>query len=195
MALEIYEAYSVKFGKWCFSIKKKCSRGLVTIFFFFFFCASLCVLTSKFTLCISENFRQNTLTCFISYLLWALKMTLFNDITCMCCMLHTALSTVKLDQLKCWTPLCSLKNFLNMDRREHHSLDCLKERKMKKGSGQYSTFKVGNHSCSAKQTLFQEQPWGDFWETGQSVYGPFQALQCHRKQKLKLWSRVCIKHH
>ena len=48
--------------------------------------------------------------------------------------------------------------------------------------------KVENDLCSTRQilALFQGQPWGDCWETGWSVYGPFQALGCHLELKLKL---------
>ena len=35
--------------------------------------------------------------------------------------------------------LTGLGNCLNMDRPEHHSLACLKERGVEKGSGQHST--------------------------------------------------------
>ena len=35
--------------------------------------------------------------------------------------------------------LRGLRDFLNMDRPEHHSIDCLKERGMEKGSGRHST--------------------------------------------------------
>ena len=47
---------------------------------------------------------------------------------------------------------------------------------------------VRNDLCSTWQTLALSwgQPRGDLWEMGQSMYGPFQALQCHLEQKLKL---------
>ena len=47
---------------------------------------------------------------------------------------------------------------------------------------------VGNNLCSSRQTLalFQGQPCGDCWEMRWSMYGPFQALQCHLELKLKL---------
>ena len=35
--------------------------------------------------------------------------------------------------------LRGLRNFLNMDRPEHHSIDRLKERGVEKGSGRHST--------------------------------------------------------
>ena len=37
--------------------------------------------------------------------------------------------------------LRGLRNFLNMDRPEHHSTDRLKERGVEKGSGRYSTLR------------------------------------------------------
>ena len=37
--------------------------------------------------------------------------------------------------------LRGLRNFLHMDRPEHHSIDCLKERGVEKGSGQHSTLR------------------------------------------------------
>ena len=36
-----------------------------------------------------------------------------------------------------------LKNFLNMDRPEHHSIDSPKERGVEKGSGRHSTLRGG----------------------------------------------------
>ena len=35
--------------------------------------------------------------------------------------------------------VCSLRDFLNMDRPEHHSIDRLKERGVEKGSGRHCT--------------------------------------------------------
>ena len=48
--------------------------------------------------------------------------------------------------------------------------------------------KVRNNLCSTRlnMAMFQGQPWGDCWETGQSMYGPFRVLWCHLEQKLKL---------
>ena len=73
--------------------------------------------------------------------------------------------------------LRGLKNYLNMDRPEHHSIDRLKERGV-----------VQNDLCSTRQilALFRGQPWGDCRETGRSAYGPFRALRCHLELKLKL---------
>ena len=40
-----------------------------------------------------------------------------------------------------------LRNFLNMDRPEHHSIDCLKERRVEKGSGRHSTLQGRERSA------------------------------------------------
>ena len=37
--------------------------------------------------------------------------------------------------------LRGLRDFLNMDRPEHHSIDCWKERGVEKGSGRHSTLR------------------------------------------------------
>ena len=60
--------------------------------------------------------------------------------------------------------LRGLRNFLNMDRPERHSIDRLKERGVEKGSGRHSTLvKVENELYSTRQilALFRGQPWGD----------------------------------
>ena len=59
-----------------------------------------------------------------------------------------------------------LRVFLNMDRPEHHSIDCLMEREVAKGAGDIPHSEVGNDLCSTRQTLalFRGQPWGDCWE-------------------------------
>ena len=57
--------------------------------------------------------------------------------------------------------LWGLRNFLDMDRPEHHSIDCLTERGVKKGSGQHSTlqgqewsvFNQANISTVSRATL------------------------------------------
>ena len=87
--------------------------------------------------------------------------------------------------------LRGLRNFLNMDRLEHHSTDRLKERGVEKGSGWHSTLGPPRSRMFCVQpgkllALFRGQPWGDCWETGQSLYGPFRVLQCHLELKLKL---------
>ena len=60
--------------------------------------------------------------------------------------------------------LRALRNFLNTDKPEHHSIDRLKERGVEKGS--YTDIppsKVDNDLCSTRQilVLFRGQPWGD----------------------------------
>ena len=80
------------------------------------------------------------------------------------------------------------RNFLNMDRPQHHSIDHLKERGVETGRAEIPLPEVGNDVCSTRQTLvlFQGQPLGTYWETGRSAYGPFRALRCHLELKLKL---------
>ena len=80
--------------------------------------------------------------------------------------------------------LRGLRNFLNMDRPEHHSIDCLKER----GVADVLPSEVENDLSSSRQilALFRGQRWRDCRETGRSGYGPFRALQCHLGLKLKL---------
>ena len=75
--------------------------------------------------------------------------------------------------------------FLNMDRPEHHSINRLKERGVEKGSGWHSTLHGWERSTRQILALFQGQSWGDCWELGRSMYGPFRALQCHFELKLK----------
>ena len=82
--------------------------------------------------------------------------------------------------------LRGLRNFLNTDRPEHQSTDRLKERGVEKGSGRHSSLQ-GQEQSVFNQTLalFQGQPCGDCWEMEWSMYGPFQALQCHLELKPK----------
>ena len=47
--------------------------------------------------------------------------------------------------------LVGLRNFLNMDRPEHHSIDRLKERGVEKGGGRHSTLQ-GRERCVFNQT-------------------------------------------
>ena len=59
--------------------------------------------------------------------------------------------------------LRGLRNFLNMNRPEHHITDRLKEREVENGSGRHSSSEVRNDLCSTRQTLalLRGQPWGD----------------------------------
>ena len=108
--------------------------------------------------------------------------------------------------------LRGLRNFLNMDRPEHHSTDHLKERGVEKGSGRHSTLQRRERSVFSqtsigtamhchlhwgdwnfhltnekkkKKALFRGQPWGDCWVMGRSAYGPFWVLRCHLELKLR----------
>ena len=46
--------------------------------------------------------------------------------------------------------LRGLRNFLNMDRPEHHSIDRLKERELRKEVADISPSEVGDDMCSAR---------------------------------------------
>ena len=49
--------------------------------------------------------------------------------------------------------LRGLRNFLNMDRPEHHSIDRLKERGVEKEAADIPSSKVENDLCSTRQIL------------------------------------------
>ena len=82
--------------------------------------------------------------------------------------------------------LRGLRNFLNTDRPEHHSIVRLKERGVEKGSGRHSTlqcreisvFNQSNIDTVSRATL------GRLLRDGASAYGPFRALRCHFELKL-----------
>ena len=93
--------------------------------------------------------------------------------------------------------LRGLRNFLNMDRPEHHSIDLQAERGVEKGIGRHPPPppphlpllpKVENDLSSTRQilALFRGQPWRDCWDTELSAHGPFRALRCHIELKLNL---------
>ena len=58
--------------------------------------------------------------------------------------------------------LRGLRNFLNMDRPEHHSNDCQKERGVEKEATDILPSKVENSLRSTRQilALYRGQPWG-----------------------------------
>ena len=56
----------------------------------------------------------------------------------------------------------------------------------KKKNGEAHRCSWGMQKKKKSMVLFWEQPCGDCWEVGQSTYGPFQAVQWHPKQTLKL---------
>ena len=80
------------------------------------------------------------------------------------------------------------RNFLNMNRPEHHNTDRLKEKGEEKGNDRHSFLRGMERSVSTRQTLplFRGQPRGDCRETGRSAYGPFRAIRCHLELKVKL---------
>ena len=82
--------------------------------------------------------------------------------------------------------LRGLRNFLNMNRPEHHSTDRLKERGVEKGSGRHSTLQ-GRERSVFNQTnigIVSRATLGRLLRDGWSMYGPFQAPQCHLQLKL-----------
>ena len=78
--------------------------------------------------------------------------------------------------------MCSeaLRNFLNMDRPEHHSIDRLKERGVEKGR-ERSAFNQTNIGTVSRATLERLLRDG-----AERIWGPFRALRCHLELKLKL---------
>ena len=66
-------------------------------------------------------------------------------------------------QLSSAEVLRGLRNFLNMDRPEHHSIDRLKERGVEKGSGRHCSPRSGERSVFNQTNIgtFRGQPWGD----------------------------------
>ena len=84
--------------------------------------------------------------------------------------------------------LRGLRNFLNMDRPEHHSTDRLKERGMEKGSGRHSTLQGRERSVFNQTNIgtVLRATLGTLLIDGRSAYGPFRALRCHLELKLKL---------
>ena len=85
--------------------------------------------------------------------------------------------------------LRGLRNFLNMDRPEHHSIDLLKERGVEKGSGRHSilqgrersVFNQTNIGTVLRATLGRLLRYGT-----ERVW----AVRCHLKLKLKLKLKV-----
>ena len=59
--------------------------------------------------------------------------------------------------------LGGLRNFLNMDKPEHHGSDRLEERGVEKEAADIASSEVKNDLCSTRQILavFQGQPLGD----------------------------------
>ena len=72
----------------------------------------------------------------------------------------------------------------NMDRPKHHSIHCLNEKGVEKGSGRPSTLPDRERSVF-NDTNIRGQPWGNCLATGRSAYGPFRALRCHLGEKLE----------
>ena len=80
-----------------------------------------------------------------------------------------------------------MKNFFSMDRPEHHSIDRLKERGVKKGSGRHSTLRGLERSVFNRTNIVtvSRATLGRLLRR-RSAYEPFRALRCHLELKLKL---------
>ena len=68
-----------------------------------------------------------------------------------------------------------LRNFLNMDMPEHHSIDHLKEKGMEKGSGRHSTL-CGRQRPVLKQTNFSRATLGRLLRDGEKRIWTFDAI-------------------
>ena len=80
--------------------------------------------------------------------------------------------------------LISLRNFLNMDRPEHHSTACLKERGMENRSNRHSTLQDREWSCSpGKHWHYFE---GNLGKTAEKQGGVRMDLSEHYHAILKL---------
>ena len=64
-----------------------------------------------------------------------------NSVICSCCIRVWYLVSLTMVRLGWAELLKGLRNFLNMGRPEHHSIDRLKERGLEKGSGRHSTLR------------------------------------------------------
>ena len=67
--------------------------------------------------------------------------------------------------------LWGLRNFLDMDRTQHHSTDRLKERRIEKGNGRHSTLQGWERSVFNRANIgtVLRETLGDRWETGRSA--------------------------
>ena len=69
-----------------------------------------------------------------------------------------------------------LKNCLNIDRPEHHSIDRLKERGVEKEAADIPPSKVRNNLCSTKHWHYFED---NLWETAERQGGALMGLSEH----------------
>ena len=64
--------------------------------------------------------------------------------------------------------LKSLRHYLRAQSQGHHTINCLEERGIERGSAQHFPSKDKSRPLSIRQTLelFQRQYWGNFWKMG-----------------------------
>ena len=80
------------------------------------------------------------------------------------------------------------RNFLNMDRTEHHSIDRLKERGVKKESGRLSTLQGRERSVFNQTNIgtVSRTTLGRLLRDGAERVWAFPSTRCHLELKLKL---------
>ena len=76
-----------------------------------------------------------------------------------------------------------MRDFLNKGRLEHYHADCLKEKEL----ADATPSEVQNNFGTVPRPILGVVP---DQETGQSLCGSFQALQCHPEQKLELSTHI-----
>ena len=84
--------------------------------------------------------------------------------------------------------LRGLRNFLNMDRPEHHGIDHLKERGVEKGSGRHSTLQGRERSVFNQANIgtVSGATLGRLQRDGAERVWAFSSVRCHLELKLKL---------
>ena len=90
--------------------------------------------------------------------------------------------------------LKGLRNFLNMDRLEHHSTDHLKERGVEKGSGRHSPLR-GRVPSVLNQTnigTVSKATLGRLLRDGAERVWAFRTLRCHLELNPNLKLEVAV---
>ena len=83
--------------------------------------------------------------------------------------------------------VCTLRNFLNTDKPEHHSTDRLKERGVEKGSGRRSTLQGRERSNDHSNIgTVSRATLGRLLRDGAESVWAFPSVQRHLELKLKL---------
>ena len=90
--------------------------------------------------------------------------------------------------------LRGLRNFLNMDRPEHYSIDRLKERGVEKGSGRHSTLQGREQSVfnQANIVTVSRATLGRLLRDGAESVWSFRALRCHFELKQLYMTRQIV---